>query len=73
MNNQSSKSKRFRRLATYRTNEVLNKLRILGNCADRRTYEYTDEEVEKIFKAIDEQVKVVKSKFKHTKRNFKLT
>lgn len=68
----NDKSKRFKRLATSRTTEVLDKLRILGNCADKRTYSYTDEEIEKIFKTIDEQVKIVKSQFKKPKKGFRL-
>jgi hypothetical protein len=66
------KSERFKRLASHRTNEVLDKLRILGNCADRRSYTYTDEEIDKIFRAIDEQAKFVKAKFKKPKKGFKL-
>lgn len=65
------KSERFKRLASKRTNEVLDKLRILGNCADRRSYHYTDEEIEKIFRAIDEQTKIVKAKFRKPKKGFK--
>lgn len=71
MSTRTEESKRFKRLASSRTNEVLDKLRILGNCADRRTYDYTDEDVDKIFKAIDEQVKIVKAKFKKPKKGFK--
>ena len=66
------KSDRFKRLASHRTNEVLDKLRILGNCADRRSYDYSDEEIDKIFRAIDEQAKIVKAKFKKPKKGFKL-
>ena len=66
------KSNRFQRLASSRTNEVLDKLRILGNCADKRSYQYTDEEIDKIFRAIDEQTKIVKAKFKKPKKGFKL-
>lgn len=66
------KSDRFKRLATVRTSEVLNRLRILGNCADRRSYDYTEEEMEKIFRAIDEQTKIIKAKFKKPKKGFKL-
>ena len=40
---------RFKRLAKVRTNEVLDKLRILGHCARREDYEYTENEVKKIF------------------------
>jgi hypothetical protein len=66
------KANNFKRLATNRTNEVLDKLRILGNCADRRSYYYTEEEVDKIFKVIDDQSKIIKSKFKQPRRGFKL-
>ena len=66
------KTDRFKRLAILRTNEVLDRLRILGNCADRRSYAYTDEEIDKIFRAIDEQTKIVKAKFKKPKKGFKL-
>ena len=69
---QKDKSDRFKRLASQRTNEVLDRLRILGNCADRRSYAYSDEEVDKIFRAIDEQSKIVKAKFKKPKNGFRL-
>lgn len=69
---EKEKTERFKRLAILRTNEVLDRLRILGNCADRRSYTYTDEEIEKIFRAIDEQTKIVKAKFKKPKKGFKL-
>ena len=67
----NEKSDRFKRLATRRTNDVIDRLRILGNCADRRSYEYTDDEIDKIFKAIDEQAKIVKAQFKKPKKGFK--
>lgn len=67
------KRERFKRLATYRTNEVLRKLKILGNCANRSAYEYTEEEVNKIFSEIDKMVRNVKTKFHYLKREeFKL-
>ena len=69
---QKDKSDRFKRLASQRTNEVLDRLRILGNCADRRSYAYNDEEIDKIFRAIDEQSKIVKAKFKKPKKGFRL-
>jgi hypothetical protein len=61
---------RFRRLATLRTNEVLRRLKILGNCANRQVYAYTEKEVEKIFSVIDRKLKEVRSKF-HTNRDEK--
>ena len=38
-----TRKQRFIRLATYRTNLVLEKLRILGNLSNKTNYDYTDE------------------------------
>lgn len=68
-----NKRERFKRLAVYRTNEVLKRLNVLGNCANRSAYEYSEEEVNKIFSEIDKTVKNVKSKFTFPKSKiFKL-
>lgn len=68
-----NKRERFKKLAEYRTNEVLKKLKVLGNCANKSAYEYTDEEVGKIFYEIERKVKEIKSKFSSGKhKEFKL-
>ena len=59
-----TKKQRFQRLAEKRTNDVLERLRILGNCANRGQYEYSAEEVRKIFNTIEREVKLIKLKFK---------
>ncbi len=53
----------FKRLASARTNEVLRRLKILGNCANRSHYDYSEEEVAKIFSEIERRVREVKAKF----------
>lgn len=64
---------RFKRLATLRTNAALKKIKILGNCANRQVYKYTEKEIEKIFSAIERQVKEVRAKFYFPKEErFKL-
>lgn len=69
----TNKRDRFKRLAQQRTNIVLKRLKVLGNCANRSAYEYTEEEINKIFAAIDRQVKDVKAKFHYSKtKEFKL-
>lgn len=69
-----SKRDRFKRLAVYRTNEVLKRLKVLGNCANRSAYEYTEDEVNKIFSEIERRIKETKAKFHFpkTKGDFKL-
>jgi hypothetical protein len=64
---------RFKRLAESRTNEVINKIRVLGNCSNKSSYNYSEEEVNKIFKSIDGAVKESKARFKTSKKKtFKL-
>ncbi|KKU22513.1 MAG: hypothetical protein UX31_C0001G0031 [Candidatus Nomurabacteria bacterium GW2011_GWA1_46_11] len=65
---------RFKRLATLRTNLVLRRLKVLGNCANRGIYEYEESEIDKIFFVIDKAVKETKSKFHYPKKDrvFKL-
>jgi hypothetical protein len=63
----------FRRLATRRTNAVLNRLRVLGHCSNRHLYEYDQEDVKKIFRAIDAELRIVKAKFRNSDQSdFKL-
>ncbi len=40
-----TRHERFKRVASKRTNEILEKIRILGNCSNKSSYEYTEEEV----------------------------
>jgi len=69
-----TKKERFKRLATLRTNEVLARLKILGNCANRSMYEYTEDEINKIFSEIDKRNKEIKGRFYFHKKdkNFQL-
>jgi hypothetical protein len=70
---QESRSERFKRIAAKRTNDILEKIRILGNCSNKSSYEYTEEEISKIFSEIDRQLKLTKAKFLGGKRErFKL-
>ncbi len=68
-----TKKDRFNRIATIRTKNILEKLRILGNCANRSSYDYTDDDVKKIFFAIESEIKRVKALFKKpVEKDFKL-
>ncbi|MCK4454234.1 hypothetical protein KAU51_02710 [Candidatus Parcubacteria bacterium] len=69
----TEKRERFKRLASYRTNEILKRLRVLGNCANRGVYNYNREDIDKIFNVINQKVKETKSKFHFPKeKEFKL-
>lgn len=65
------KRERFKRLGTMRTNEVLKRLKVLSNCANRSAYEYSEDEVIKIFSAIERALKDSRSKFHFPGRHSK--
>jgi len=68
-----TKRERFHRLAILRTNETLRRLKVLGNCANRNVYEYSEDEVNKIFSEIDKKMKETKARFHFSKKEeFKL-
>lgn len=58
-----SKSEKFVRIAEARTNKIIDMIRLLGNCSNTASYEYSKEDVKKIFSAIDTELKVAKAKF----------
>lgn len=69
-----SKRERFKRIAENRTNKIINMIDLLGNCANKNNYEYTDEDIKNIFNAIENSLKMSKMKFveKPEKGKFKL-
>ena len=73
INNNETPEERFKRIATVRTNAVLNRLRILGNLSNRQMYSYSEEDINKIFSAINKQIREVRVKFNSRKEEkFKL-
>lgn len=69
-----TKKDRFVRVAENRTNRIINDLRLLGNCANKSNYDYSKRDVQKIFSAIESQLKETKARFKLQEENktFKL-
>lgn len=68
-----TKHDKFKRLATQRTNNILKSIQILGNCSNRSTYDFTEEEINKVFSEIDKRLRETKAKFHYPKeKEFKL-
>lgn len=68
-----TRQEKFKRLASKRTTNVLNQLRLLGNLSSKANYDYEEEDIRKIFRAIDEQTRTVKTRFQRkVKKEFKL-
>lgn len=61
-----TKRERFVRLAEARTNKILDMMKLLGNCSSKSNYEFTDEDVKKIFGTIERELKNTKNKFNGT-------
>lgn len=57
------REERFKKVASRRVQEILNKLRLLRNCANKANYSYTNEQVRKIISTIEEEWKKVKIEF----------
>lgn len=57
------KRERFRTVASRRVQKVLDNLESLSKCANRNTYEYSEEGLRKMMKAINEKVAALKLAF----------
>lgn len=58
-----TKREKFVRLAEARTNKIIDMLQLLGNCSNSSAYDYSQEDVDKIFSAIESEVKEARKKF----------
>jgi hypothetical protein len=59
----STRRDRFETVAARRTQKLLDMLDILGNCANKSNYEYTPEDVRRMFTAIENKMKNTKTLF----------
>lgn len=57
------KREKFVRLAEQRVNRALNDIRLIGNLSNRSAYSFTDEDVKKIFRALQKELEQAKSRF----------
>ena len=58
-----TKREKFVRLVEARTNKIIDMVRLLGNCANKANYDYTDADVKKIFDTLEKEIKIAKMKF----------
>lgn len=70
-NEQETKRERFVRIAEARTNKIIDMIQLLGNCSNTSTYDYTSQDIDKIFNAIELELREAKKKFNKvdSKRN----
>ena len=67
-----TKHQKFVRLAEARTNKIIATLRLLGNCSSPAAYEYSSNDVKKIFRAIEEATTDTKRRFEKQDTGSKL-
>ncbi len=58
---ENSKRERFTKVASNRVQNVLHYLELIKNCANRRNYDYTQEDVDKMFSEISKALKEAKA------------
>jgi hypothetical protein len=63
-----TKEQKFQRLANYRTNLILDGLRKLGSLSNKNVYEYSDDDVERVFTTLEKAVSDTKSLFTARRR-----
>lgn len=71
-----SKRDRFEDVASKRVQYIIDKLELLGNCSNRNNYEYSEEDVRKMFSVIREQLRKTEVRFtdelnKKSRKTFK--
>ena len=55
---------KFKKLATQRVNNALKQIKLISNLANKRTYDYSDDQVRAIFNALKSEVETAQAKFK---------
>jgi hypothetical protein len=61
-----SKRDKFIRIAESRTNKIIHMVRLLGNCSNTNVYEFSEEDVKKIFSAIENELRNAKERYGNT-------
>jgi hypothetical protein len=69
----SVKKERFKNVASRRVQKVLDDLESLSKCANKNTYEYSEDEVKKMMKAINDKIGILKMAFSANSRSGKQT
>lgn len=62
-NTSNIRRQNFVRLAEKRVTKVLKGIRLIGNLSNRKTYEYSSKDIEKMFRALDRELKNARARF----------
>jgi hypothetical protein len=59
---------KFVNLAQARVNKTLKDIQLIGNLSNRSNYDYTDEDVTKIFRVLHEEIALCRKRFDAKKK-----
>lgn len=59
---------KFVHLAQARVNRALKDIQLIGNLSNRSNYDFLDEDVEKIFRALNQEIAACRKRFELSKR-----
>jgi hypothetical protein len=62
-----SKREKFETLVERRMTNALQQIKLVGNLSNNSAYEWTDRDVKKIVKALDDAITELKQRFKNPK------
>lgn len=62
----SAKREKFVELAEARVSRALQAIRVVGNLSNRNNYEYTEDDIRKIVKALTAEVDAMQARFRST-------
>lgn len=69
MSNIELKRDRFKRVASRRVDNILKNIRSLSKCSNTNNYEYNEEDVSKMIKAIRDEIKIMETLYKKSLSN----
>ena len=61
------KRKKFEEFANRRTNNAINTIRLIGKLSNKNAYEFDNEDINKIIKVLQNEIRLLKSKFEDSK------
>jgi hypothetical protein len=59
---------KFVNLAHARVNRALKDIQLIGNLSNRSNYDYTDEDITKIFRALNDEIAACRKRFDTKKK-----
>jgi hypothetical protein len=73
MANNRLKNDRFKRIASKRVDNIIKSIRSLSNCSNTNNYQYNEDDVSKLTRAIKEELKIMETLFRKNLNNKKDT